>query len=265
MPSIVGKPTRKQRAVLDQVAAHESASDARTMGYSFAESEGLVNKSSPCVITSTGEVLIFDESAQLVARADLDNARHDGSGTHLVLADGSALRLLGDLNEELRAYGTDELAATRRASQLVLPDRLDAPIDINIPNCEVAGGAGFPLAVGEQVTLRFTEDGYQLTLSGRDSITNDYTHLLGIALSGPGRETSGGGFLGGGFGLEGAAVGIGVAAVLNALTTSTSITTIIELTTADGELFLINGREEPGRLRIALSPVLVRIRTTHAG
>jgi hypothetical protein len=78
--------------------------------------------------------------------------------------------------------------------------------------------------------------------------------------------TSGGGFIGGGFGVEGAIVGIGVASLLNALTTKTNTFTFtfMQLETTDGEVFFHYGAMEPSALRMELSPVFVALRLRHS-
>jgi hypothetical protein len=54
-----------------------------------------------------------------------------------------------------------------------------------------------------------------------------YSAIDDLEFSGPGKVTTGGGFIGGGFGLSGAAKGMIAASVLNALTTKTKIHTMI--------------------------------------
>lgn len=265
MMKTLGNPSRKEKGVLAAVVNDLGADQLTAVGYSYAEAEGLVTRTSPCAVTVDGDIVVYDDRGErVIIRESLADATHDGRGAHVTMADGGVLRVLGHLNDELRKFGTiEESSATLAAFRSAR--RLDGPISINLHSCEVAGGAGFPLRVGDIVNVSFSEDGYAIhTQESEDSITGDYEHLVRVALSGPGRETSGGGFIGGGFGLEGAAIGMGIATILNAVTTNTTVTSIIELTTTDGELFLVNGSEEPGTLRFILSPVLVRLRMVHA-
>lgn len=70
----------------------------------------------------------------------------------------------------------------------------------------------------------------------------------------------GGGFIGGGFGLDGAVSGMLIAGVLNALTTRTSVLTVVALTTTDGEVWFANTSVEPAALRVELAPAFVMVR-----
>src|SRR5262249_16799941 len=82
--------------------------------------------------------------------------------------------------------------------------------------------------------------------------TIPYPEIVDFSITGPGTVTTGGGFIGGGFGVAGALEGMAVAAVLNALTSRTKVHTFIGLVTHQGELFLHYEGMEPGALRIAL-------------
>lgn len=91
----------------------------------------------------------------------------------------------------------------------------------------------------------------------------DYSDVIAIQVTGPGTISSGGGFIGGGFGVEGAITGIAIGALLNKLTTRTQVFTFIQIETVKGEIFLHYPGAEPGALRIELSPVFVQVR--HSG
>ncbi len=84
--------------------------------------------------------------------------------------------------------------------------------------------------------------------------------VTAMEIGGPGKTTRGGGFIGGGFGLEGAATGMLVATALNALTTRTDLLTVISIQAHDAEVWLAYTRAEPAALRVELAPAFVRIR-----
>jgi len=129
-----------------------------------------------------------------------------------------------------------------------------------VRGCTVLGGYGFALAAGTGCVLVTFRGGIAVVpLYGSDLLTIDYDDVATFEIVGPGRVKSGGGFVGGGFGLVGAAEGLIVASVLNALTTRTSVTTIIHLATAEGEIIFHNGDEAPAALRITLSPIAGRL------
>jgi len=131
-----------------------------------------------------------------------------------------------------------------------------------LPGCTVLGGSGYALSVGTKVTVGFGHSFFTLHILQTDGRTEEtsYPEVVSIAITGPGRVTTGGGFLGGGFGVTGALEGMALAGVLNALTTHSEVHTILEIITDRGELFLHYGEMEPGALRIALSPVFTRLR-----
>lgn len=124
----------------------------------------------------------------------------------------------------------------------------------------VLGGAGLGMGAGQSVTIVFRNDELAIERADADSITVPYAEVQGLEIGGPGAVTSGGGFIGGGFGLQGATEGMIVSSILNALTTRTTVNTILALTTAGGEIFIHTDQCEPEQLRYRLSPVFVALR-----
>ena len=72
--------------------------------------------------------------------------------------------------------------------------------------------------------------------------------------------TRGGGFAGGGLGAKGAVEGMGEAALLNSLTTSTSVESVVVLQSTDQEWILQCLTETPAELRVSLSAVFTYMR-----
>jgi hypothetical protein len=91
-----------------------------------------------------------------------------------------------------------------------------------------------------------------------------YGQVEDVEIGGPGLVKTGGGFVGGGFGARGAIEGMAVAAVLNTLTTRTSITTIVRIQGTSCELFLLHTKLTPEQLRITMSHPLGAIRSARA-
>lgn len=129
-----------------------------------------------------------------------------------------------------------------------------------LPECQVLGGYGVRLPLARTVTARFDAGGVTFVMAdgAEEAITLDT--ITGIEIGGPGKVTSGGGFIGGGFGLDGAAAGMFVAAALNAISTRTQILTVLSIFTRDSEVWLAYGRAEPAALRVELAPVFVAVR-----
>ena len=138
---------------------------------------------------------------------------------------------------------------------------------LRLDGCIVLGGCGYRLSAGREVVVEFHHDLIAIYIdsialagpAGAD-IRISYPELVGLQIDGPGSVSRGGGFIGGGFGFEGALEGIAIATVLNALTTRTKIHTFIQIASDSGEIFLHYGGLEPGALRMALSPVFLRLR-----
>lgn len=134
----------------------------------------------------------------------------------------------------------------------------------SLGGCVFLGGYGHAgaLGAGAKFDLYFTHEGLFVTSFGSSipKIRSPYSEVLAIEFSGPGRVTKGGAFIGGGFGVKGAAEGMIVASVLNALTTKTSIQTIVRWEAQTLELFFFTSAATPGDLRIKMSPVLGRVK-----
>ncbi len=92
-----------------------------------------------------------------------------------------------------------------------------------------------------------------------------YAAQFAIELSGPGRFTTGGGFVGGGVGLEGAAEGMAIAGVLNALTTRTRVESVIAVLSDEYEGFFLCREHGLDELRRLLAPVFLRARRNDVG
>ena len=122
------------------------------------------------------------------------------------------------------------------------------------------------VAVGGRYDARFLEDRLVLCALGDWSVLAEvaYGEIEDIEIGGPGLVKTGGGFAGGGFGTAGALEGMAVAAVLNALTTRTTITTVLRIQARKRELFLLWTESTPAQLRIGLSRPLGEIRAARA-
>lgn len=131
--------------------------------------------------------------------------------------------------------------------------------EVRLENITCLGGIGFPCEPGEEITIRLESSGVAI-LGQRRSARFSYFELVDISISGPGKVTTGGGFVGGGFGVSGALEGIAVATILNVLTTKTKIHTFVSIETNFGELHLHYSDMEPGALRVALSHVYLKMR-----
>ena len=118
------------------------------------------------------------------------------------------------------------------------------------------------IAIGERYDARFLQDRLGIFPPHHwDALVQmHYSEIEDVEIGGPGLVKTGGRFVGGGFGAAGALEGMAIASVLNALTTRTSVTTIIRIQAASCELFLLWTQSTPEQLRMELSRPLGAIR-----
>jgi len=88
---------------------------------------------------------------------------------------------------------------------------------------------------------------------GNETTRISYAELTNLSIQGPGKVREGGGFIGGGFGIEGFVIGAATASVLNSLTTRSRIETLIGLQLGAKELVFLCTTVEPGVLELQLS------------
>ncbi|MEJ7648661.1 MAG: hypothetical protein WKF57_06370 [Nakamurella sp.] len=91
-----------------------------------------------------------------------------------------------------------------------------------------------------------------------------YADILNLYVDGPGARTTGGGFIGGGFGIKDAVEGMLIASFLNKLTTQTTVLSFIEVQDAERHFVWQNVRQTPAQLDLQLKPVLAKIRAIQA-
>lgn len=134
-----------------------------------------------------------------------------------------------------------------------------------LTKCQVLGGHGDLAPVpGESWKVVFRPEELMLRKKGREDICVSYRDIVAIEIGGPGAQHSGGGFIGGGFGLAGAASGMLIGAALNMLTTHTTVDTVICLQTDSAEIFLHTKESTPDDLRMRLSAVFGVLRGQEA-
>lgn len=119
----------------------------------------------------------------------------------------------------------------------------------------VVGGSGLGLAPSSVCTLSVRPEALDIMVESPHaaSVLIPYREITALELGG-GQKS--GGFLGGGFGLQGAAEGMAVASVLNSLTSS--INTMLRIGSTNGEVVLHHGRQSPESIRNVLSPLWIR-------
>jgi hypothetical protein len=115
---------------------------------------------------------------------------------------------------------------------------------------------------GTTCDLLFAEDELLFHDGVEEIGTVAYHDLTALEIGGKGATARGGGWRGGGFGLEGAAAGALIATALNLLTTRTAIDTVLCFQAPGAELFMHHAATTPESLRIELSQVFTKLRRT---
>lgn len=124
----------------------------------------------------------------------------------------------------------------------------------------VQGGAGWEHLSGKTLLLSFSTDSLYLTdLDGINEHSITFNRITDVNIGGPGTVTTGGGAVGGGFGVEGFLVGAAAASLINLLTTHTTTKTLVQIATKGTELFLLVSNLDPDGMRRYLSPVFAQL------
>ena len=96
------------------------------------------------------------------------------------------------------------------------------------------GGFGTSMTVGSQVVIHFGDRGIGILGSGLTCLSWDA--IAGLQIGGIGQFQTGGGFIGGGFGISGALKGIALASVMNSVTTRTHIDCLLRIVMPESEI-----------------------------
>jgi hypothetical protein len=160
-------------------------------------------------------------------------------------------------------YAVLKSAEARTPPRRVDPDDLAAYAFVIVPGCRLVSGYGNPTSTGEgEATLYFLLDRLEVVQSNSSEslLTVGLDEVLNLQVDGPGAQTSGGGFIGGGLGLEGAAEGMIMAAALNAITRRTTVQTFIEVHVLGRHLLWVTDKTTPAQLLLLLKPIYARMR-----
>jgi hypothetical protein len=159
-------------------------------------------------------------------------------------------------------------ATTPRVRAQLGARELDARTGTILRDVLFLGGyvPGSPIRPGERYDARFLADQFHLFAAGQPTLLAavPYSHVEDVEIGGPGLIQTAGGFVGGGFGVNGALEAMALATVLNTLTMRTSIKTVLRVQGIRCELFLLHTTLTPEQLRMAMSRALGAIRSARA-
>ena len=161
-----------------------------------------------------------------------------------------------------RAVFVNQKALRRHITKAHPPEKPEEArrAEVFLNDCVVLGRYGYEVAPRAVRDLAFAVDELVVVNGTEIEWRLGYDALSNLELSGPGMRSEGGGFIGGGFGLEGFAIGVAAAGLLNALTTRSKIETLIGLQWKGGELIVLSSTDTPENLRHRLSWVFGRLR-----
>jgi hypothetical protein len=139
---------------------------------------------------------------------------------------------------------------------------LSDPQPFALNQVRLLGGYGFPLETVQLYALEFAADRILVhpPRAFGEPTSIPYSEVTQFSIGGAGKVREGGGFIGGGFGLTGFAIGLAASTALNAATTRTRIETVIALQTEEGELVFLSTSVEPASLELRLAWVRGQIR-----
>lgn len=178
----------------------------------------------------------------------------------LATCTGAWLKLAAaDVDEQAEAWQTDIVALHSAAGMAEqygyhVPHQKTVRVEV-----EYLGGFGIDLAVYSSASVIVDRSGTRIS----DEASRwqwPHSQLLGFQLGGVGAYQTGGGWVGGGFGLAGALQGAAMASVFNALTTRTHNDCIFRLVFPDAELTFQVDYGSPADLELRLSALAAWLR-----
>ena len=129
--------------------------------------------------------------------------------------------------------------------------------------------SGYPIDRGQLLQVSVEKTGLRLSQGGSLNVLLTFSEIESVEVGGSGLNVDqrGGGIIGGGFGLSGFVIGAASAALINQLTTRTSVSveTILRITTTTGEINLFTSEVLPAKLEEDLMDVRSAIRQAKRG
>ena len=190
--------------------------------------------------------------------AEIVWAKTTSDGFAVALTSGRSLRLItGAINAEKMMFaflGAVAQALGQHGGDVRVPAQ--RPVLLQGTH---QGGYGTGIAVDVPAVLAV--DGMSVSvLTPGHGYCRGLDDLLGVQLGGGGEYTTGGGWFGGGFGVQGALEGAALASVMNWLTTRRHMDTVLRLVYADAEATFGVTTHAPGRLELELAALLAWLR-----
>lgn len=167
----------------------------------------------------------------------------------------------GGANDILAGDQSSWLTIGQRQQELLSRGLLTEAPDVRLVGAfTVVGGSGFDMAPASICSVMTTPSVVRIAVElGIRGVPTEipYVEITTLTVDG-GAVTTGPSFIGGGFGITGAAKGMIYASVLNAAFQRTMMTTLLRVTSSHGEVWLHHGSLTSQAVRLRLSPMWVR-------
>jgi len=217
-----------------------------------------LNFSPIIVFTATGWWVLDRAAQHAMATGALDEVcwtKTTSDGFKILLTRGRELRFFTSaMNNTQMASVVLAAVANARLSAAGFANEVPAQRPLLVAGAHY-GGHGTQLESDAPVVIALSGRGV-CAISPSGSLKRPIKDIRRIQAGGVGEYTTGGGWVGGGFGVRGAFEGAAFAAVMNWLTTRRQMDSILRLEFDDAEVTFGLETHAPGRLEIEISAVL---------
>lgn len=180
-------------------------------------------------------------------------------GIELILSGNRAIRLfVGSLVSKEAQWGIMETLMRVRVAAADFPLFADQQVPVTLRG-QYLGGYGTGLTSDTKAVVWVGGSGIAALAPGA-SWLRATRELRGVQIGGVGEYSTGGGWVGGGFGVAGALEGAAFAEIMNLLTTRRHVETLIRLVYGNAEATFAIDNYVPGRLEIELAALLATLR-----
>src|ERR1700686_3467796 len=127
----------------------------------------------------------------------------------------------------------------------------------------LAASGGSSIANGSSCLIDFSDEGIGIKASDGQQAFVPYEQVQALQVTGS-TKSSGGGVIGGGFGVEGAVEGMLAASGINALTTRTSVYSVLRIAARTAQYVFVSHTVDSNALNMLLTPGKPRVRMAQA-
>jgi hypothetical protein len=206
------------------------------------------------LVFTDADVVVYNGDQSVAWRASLVGLRAEKQAldsVRFVASQGDSIKFITS------AIGRDRIIAHAETAARLATDTTPLYREPSY-SLTVALARGLDLVESSQIALQVSHDEVRLL----DAVTAEIVveargpDLWEFVASGPGEVTEGGGFFGGGFGVQGALKGMLITSALNELTTRTSVSSLLRIVTRSWSVVLVSDTLTPDQLN-SMAPVTI--------